>query len=279
MGMYSWVYTWIQVRVAGKPSITHSSISAGASILWSLSTRMLSSLRTGDSDNEGRGSSGRSVAIATASIANASVAIAAGSADPLVAGCRLRWPNSASERMVNLPILLAVAIVMTFLSLVSQELKVVVQLAPTSCGFHQTCAIWVHTRVQLWGGNQPLLWHYSEGCAIVCPFRQEYYSPESKHRQSCDSHPLHLKASFSQKPSTSSLYHIVVEHNTLPTQLGAIRIWCWDSNFLHHPSTARMHSSFATPYCCHWWSSADIVLHLGWCMIGMRHLNPWICCG
>ena len=50
-------------------------------------------------------------------IATTSVAIAAGSADPLVEGCKLRWPKSANDSRVNLPIPLAVAVAMTFLLL------------------------------------------------------------------------------------------------------------------------------------------------------------------
>ena len=47
-------------------------------------------------------------------IATTSIAVAAGSANPLVAGCRLRWPNSASDGMVNLLMPLVVAITTTF---------------------------------------------------------------------------------------------------------------------------------------------------------------------
>ena len=64
----------------------------------------------GDSGNGGSGSSGGSVIIATTST-SVSVATAAGSADPLVLGCRLSWPNSASDGMVNRPIPQSVAVV------------------------------------------------------------------------------------------------------------------------------------------------------------------------
>ena len=74
---------------------------------------------TGDSGNGGSGSLGGSVVIATTST-GVSVAAAGGSADPLVLGCRLSWPNSASNGMVNRPIPQVVAIAMTFSSLASR---------------------------------------------------------------------------------------------------------------------------------------------------------------
>ena len=60
--------------------------------------------------------------IATTSTA-VSAAIAAGSADPLVlgSGCRLSWPNSASDGMVNRPIPRAVAVATQFSSLASHR--------------------------------------------------------------------------------------------------------------------------------------------------------------
>ena len=101
-------------------SEVHSTISAGAGIVWSLSTRMGSSSATEDSGKGGSGSSGGLVVIATTST-GVSAAIAAGSADPLVLGwgCRLSWPNSASDGMVNRPIPQGVAVVTQFSSLAS----------------------------------------------------------------------------------------------------------------------------------------------------------------
>jgi hypothetical protein len=71
-------------------SKVHSTISAGAGIVWSSLTRMGSSSTMEDSGNGGSGSSGGSVVIATTSTGVA-VAAAADSADPLVLGwgCRL----------------------------------------------------------------------------------------------------------------------------------------------------------------------------------------------
>ena len=79
------------------------------------------------------------MAIATTFIAGISIAVAASSADPLVVSCRLGWPNSTSNDMVNQPILLVVVVLMTFCHL--SLAKVAVQLAPTLYGFHRTCTI------------------------------------------------------------------------------------------------------------------------------------------
>ena len=54
-------------------------------------------------------------------IATASVGIAAGSEDPLIEGCRLRWPNSASNGRVNLPILFMVDVATTFTLLATRR--------------------------------------------------------------------------------------------------------------------------------------------------------------
>ena len=152
--MYSWIYTQNKVRVAGRSTpvwrvtINHSTILAGVGIVWLSLMRMGSSSMMGDSGNGRSWSSGGSVAIATTST-SVSIAATAGTADPLVLGCWLSWPNSTSDGMVNHPIPWARYSCHLPLAEVAER------LAPTLCGFRWTYVIQAHARVQQLGRCQP----------------------------------------------------------------------------------------------------------------------------